>query len=172
MKTTTRVPKEGTSTATWNVRTLRACGKVQELTRELKRYQRDILVFAEVRWTGLGETTTDEGHKIWHCGAVSKHRYNMAFIVRKEVVGSANSCTSISSRLFSFRISARPCEITTDDNAGPECHRDVVPSRETVLHASLTFLFQCRSKEMLRRRHLLLHYYCHCFYDFPLKCRR
>ena len=36
----------------------------------------------------------------------------MAFIVREEVVGSIISCTPISSRLISIRISARPYNIT------------------------------------------------------------
>ena len=34
---TTRVPKEGTAMGTWNVRSLHACGRVQEITHELKR---------------------------------------------------------------------------------------------------------------------------------------
>ena len=37
------------------VRSLHACGKVQELTCELRRYRWDILGLAEVRWTGFGE---------------------------------------------------------------------------------------------------------------------
>ena len=73
-----RDPKEGTIIGTWNVRSLHACGKVQELTHELKSYRWDILGLAEVRWTEFGETTTDEGHKIWY----SKHLYGVAFIVR------------------------------------------------------------------------------------------
>ena len=60
-----RLQKEGTTVGTWNVRSLHACGKVQELTHILKRYRSDILGFAEVRWTEFGETITDEGQKIW-----------------------------------------------------------------------------------------------------------
>ena len=51
---------------------LHACGKVQELTHELKRYRWDILGLAEVRWTGSG--ATDKGHRIWYCGEDSKHQ--------------------------------------------------------------------------------------------------
>ena len=67
----------------------------------------DILGFADVRWTGFGETTTDEGHKIWYCGEDSKHQYGVAFIAWKEVEGSIINCTPIFSRLFSNQISAR-----------------------------------------------------------------
>ena len=66
---------------------------------------------AEVRWIGFGETTTDEGGEIWHCGEYSK-RYVIAFIVRKEITGSVISYTPISSRLISILISTRPNKIT------------------------------------------------------------
>ena len=48
---------------------------------------------------GFGETTTDEGHKIWSCGEDMKHQHEVASIVRKEVGGSIISCTPISSKL-------------------------------------------------------------------------
>ena len=86
--------------------------KVQELTHELKRYQWDILVLAKIRWTGSGETTTDEGHKVWNCGEDLKHQYGVALIVWTEVVCSIISCTPISSRLISIWISVRPHNIT------------------------------------------------------------
>ena len=55
----------------------------------------------------LKKTTTDKGHREdW------KHQYGVAFIVRKEVVGSIISCTPISSRFAYIRISARPRSIT------------------------------------------------------------
>ena len=38
-----------------DVCSLHVCGKVQELTHELKRYRWDILSLAEVRWTGFGK---------------------------------------------------------------------------------------------------------------------
>ena len=62
-KTTTRLPKEGT-TGTWTVRSLHAWGKIQQRTHELKYYQWDVLGLAEVRWAGFGEITRDVGHKI------------------------------------------------------------------------------------------------------------
>ena len=61
---------------------------------------------------GFGETNTDEGHKIRYSGEDSKHQYGVAFIVRKEVVGSVINCIPTSSRLISIRISARPHNIT------------------------------------------------------------
>ena len=57
-------------------------------THKLKRYRWDIVGLAVVRWTGFGETTKDEGHKILYCGEDSKHQYGVTFLVRKEVEGS------------------------------------------------------------------------------------
>ena len=110
--TTIKLPTRGTTIGTWNVRTLYACGRIHELTHELKRYQWDIIGLSEVRWTGFGETSTDDGHKIWFSGEEKKHQYGVAFIVRKEVTASVISCTPISSRLISIRISAKPHNMT------------------------------------------------------------
>lgn len=111
-KSTIKLPTQGTTIGTWNVRTLFQCGKVKELTHELQRYRWDIVGLAEVRWTGFGESTTDEGHKLWFSGDEIKHERGVAFIVRKEVAGTVISCTPVSSRLISIRISARPHNIT------------------------------------------------------------
>ena len=83
-----RLPKENTVIGTWNVRTLYACGKIIELTHELSRYTWDILGLAEVRWTGIGETITDEGHKLWFSGDDCK-QHRIGFIVNNSVI----SCT-------------------------------------------------------------------------------
>ena len=43
---------------TWNVRSLRAAGKVEELTHEMHRYQWNILGLCEVGWKNFGESST------------------------------------------------------------------------------------------------------------------
>ena len=49
----------------------------------------------------------------------------MAFLVRKEVVGSVISCTSISSRLISIRIAANPHNMTIIQTYAPTAdHED------------------------------------------------
>mgnify|MGYP006273469667 CR=1 FL=1 len=111
-KKTFKLPSENITIGTWNVRTLYACGKVKELEHELQRYQWDIIGLSEVRWTGFGESVTDDGHKIWFSGRETVHEHGVAFIVRKEAVGCILSCTPISSRIISIRVSARPKNIT------------------------------------------------------------
>ena len=111
-KTSFKLPTENVTIGTWNVRTLYQCGKVKELEHELKRYQWDIMGLSEVRWTGFGETMTEEGHRMWFSGEESRHEHGVAFIVRKEVVGCILSCTPVNSRIISIRVSAKPKNLT------------------------------------------------------------
>ena len=53
---------------TWNTRTLRAAGKLQELTYKIDMYIWNILRLCEMRWKNFGETTTKEGHKVFSTG--------------------------------------------------------------------------------------------------------
>jgi len=78
---------------------------------ELKRYRFKIIGQADGRWLGFGETSTDEGYSTWFISEECIHRHGVAFIVRKKVINSVISCTSVYSRLISIRISARPHNI-------------------------------------------------------------
>ena len=91
----------------------------------VQRCRWDILGLAYVRWTGFGETTADEGQKLLHCGEDSKHRYGVAFTVRKGVVGTIPTCcTPISSRLICIRISAKPHTTTVIQILGGQMTED------------------------------------------------
>ena len=58
---------------TWNVRSLRAAGKVEELTHEMKRYRWNILGLCKVPWKNFGETSTPQGHKLSFSGREDRH---------------------------------------------------------------------------------------------------
>ena len=124
VKASFKLPSEKVTIGTWNVRTLYACGKVKELEHELKRYQWDIIGLAEMRWTGFGETVTEDGHKIWYSGTDSRHEHGVGFIVRKEVIGSIQSCTPISSRIIVISVSAKPKNITIIQVYAPTTDHD------------------------------------------------
>ena len=55
----------GRDIGTWNTRTLKAIGKLQKLTYEMDRYRWNILGLCEMRRKNFGETTTEEGHKVF-----------------------------------------------------------------------------------------------------------
>ena len=61
------------SIETWNVRTLRPPGKLEELTHEMRRYRWSVPGLCEVRWRNSGETTTQDGHKLYFSGKEDRH---------------------------------------------------------------------------------------------------
>ena len=65
--------REDITIATWNVKTLRAAGKVEELLHDMDRYKWSILGLCEMRWTKSGEIPTDG---VTECISVEK-RTNM-----------------------------------------------------------------------------------------------
>ena len=124
MTKTIKLQTQSTSIRTWNAHTLYACGRIQELTHKLKCYCWDIIGLSEVRWTGSGETSTEDGHKIWFSGEEKKHQHGVAFIVRKEITGSVISCMPISSRLISICVSAKPHNMTIIQDYAPTTDHD------------------------------------------------
>ena len=69
--------RDNTIIGTWNTRTLTAAGKLQELTvtHKTDRYRWNILGLCEIRWKNFGETTTEEGHKVFFSGKEDKHDF-------------------------------------------------------------------------------------------------
>ena len=65
--------REDITIATWNIRTLRAAGKVEELLHEIDRQKWSILGQCEMRWKKSGEIPTDGGHRMYFSGKEDKH---------------------------------------------------------------------------------------------------
>ncbi|KAI0225359.1 hypothetical protein LSAT2_023805 [Lamellibrachia satsuma] len=97
---------------TWNVRTLRAAGKLKELTHEMERCRWNLLGLAEMRWKSFGETSTEEGHKVYFSGKNDKHEQGVGFLVHKDIVNTVMGCRPISSRLITIRLKATPFNMT------------------------------------------------------------
>ena len=53
--------KEEITIGHWNVQSLYAVGKLQELTNELKNYRWQVIDLSEVRWMSTGHLCTTEG---------------------------------------------------------------------------------------------------------------
>ena len=39
-----------------------------------------------MRWKNFGETTTEEGHKVFFSGKEDKHEHGVGFLVHKDIV--------------------------------------------------------------------------------------
>ena len=97
---------------TWNVRTLIETGKLDELTHEMNRYRWNILGLCEVRWKSIGETSTQEGHKLYFSGRNDKPEQGVGFLIHKNTVNYVMGCRPISSRLITIRLRATPSNVT------------------------------------------------------------
>ena len=103
---------------------INATGKVKEQTYEMTRYKWHISSLCEVRWKDFGETTTEEGHKIYYSGKENKHEHRVGFLIHKTIVGSVLGCRPISSRLISLRLRASPFNITITQVYAPTTSYD------------------------------------------------
>ena len=73
--------KEQYCIGTWNVRSMNQ-GKLEVVKEELARVNIDILGISELKWTGMGEFSSDD-HYIYYCGQESVRRNGVAIIVHK-----------------------------------------------------------------------------------------
>ncbi|KAJ8396775.1 hypothetical protein AAFF_G00013740 [Aldrovandia affinis] len=104
--------RENIVVGTWNVRTLTADGKLEELAHEMDQYHWNILGISELRWKSFGETSTDKGHKLYFSGKENKHEHGVGFLVHKDILGTVMGCQPVSSRLITIRLRATPFNIT------------------------------------------------------------
>ena len=68
--------------ATWNVRTLYQCGKLENMKKEMKRLVISILGICKVRWTGAGKISSDK-YTVTYSGG-QKYEDGVRLILDKE----------------------------------------------------------------------------------------
>ena len=106
------------------MRTLIPPGKLEELTHEMRRYRWSVLGLCEVRWRNFGETTTQDGHKLYFSGKEDRHENGVGFLVHKDTVNTVMGCLPISSRLITIRLRATPFNITVVQAYAPTADYD------------------------------------------------
>ena len=52
-------------------------------------YRWSILGLCEMRWKNFGETTTEEGHKVFFSEKEDKHEHGVGFLVHKDIVNTS-----------------------------------------------------------------------------------
>ena len=78
-----RCCKDQYSIGTWIVKSMNQ-GKLEVVKQEMARVNIDIFGISKIRWTGMGEFTSDD-HYIYYCGQESLRRNGVAIIVNKRV---------------------------------------------------------------------------------------
>ena len=92
--------------------TVKSAGKLYELKHGMDRYRRNIPGFCEMRWKNLGETTTEQGHRIFFTGKEDKHEHGVGLLVHKDIVKTVVGCRPVSRRLITIRLRAVTFNIT------------------------------------------------------------
>ena len=104
--------RESISVGTWNVRTLKPSGKLEQLTHAVDRCHWNIVGLCEMRWNNFDEMSTDDKHKVYFSGEGDSLEYGVGFLVYKDKANAALGCRPVSSRLISIRLGAAPFSIT------------------------------------------------------------
>ena len=84
--------RKNISTETWNVKTLRPAGNLEELTHALDKCHWNILGLCEVRWKNFGEMSTDDRNKVYFSGEEDRHEYGVGFHVHRDLVSAVLGC--------------------------------------------------------------------------------
>ena len=85
---------------------LGAAGKFHDLTHEMDRYRWNILGLCEMRRKNFGETTTEEGRKVFFGGKEDKYEHGVGYLVHKDNVNTVMGCGPVSSKLITIGLRA------------------------------------------------------------------
>ena len=77
----------------------------------MARVNVDILGISELRWTGVGEFTSDD-HYIYYCGQESLGRNGVVITVNKRVRNAVLGCNLKNDRMISVHCQGKPFSIT------------------------------------------------------------
>ena len=65
-----------------------------------------------MRWKNVGETTIEEGHKVFSSGKEDKHEHGVGCLVHKDIVNTVMGCCPVSSGLITIHLRAVSFNIT------------------------------------------------------------
>ena len=86
-------------------------GKLEVVKQEMARGNINILGISELKWTGMGESNSDD-HYIYYCGQESLRRNGVAIMVNKRVQNAVPGCNLKNNRMISVHSQGKPFNIT------------------------------------------------------------
>ena len=75
-------------------------GKLEVVKQEMARMNVNILGISELKWTGMGEFTSDD-HYIYYCGKESLRRNGVANMVNRRVRNAVLGCSLKNDKMIS-----------------------------------------------------------------------
>ena len=103
--------KEQHCIGTWNVRSMNQ-GKLEVVKQEMARLNISILGISELKWTGMGEFSSDD-HYIYFCGQESLRRNGVAIVANRRVWNAVLGFDLKIDRMISVHFQGKPLNITT-----------------------------------------------------------
>ncbi|XP_046990534.1 craniofacial development protein 2-like [Schistocerca americana] len=91
--------------STWNVRTLKRPGKLQEVGKKLDKYQVKTAAIQETRWKGQGMIVLGEHLMMYSSGNTGL--YATAFLLHRSMKANVIGFPVVSDRMCSLRIRAK-----------------------------------------------------------------
>ena len=114
--------KEQSCIGTWNVRSMNQ-GKLEVVKQETASVNVDILGISKLKWTGMGEFTSDD-HYIYYCRQESLRRNGVAIMVNKRVQNAVLGCNLKNDRMISVHLQRKPFNITVIQVYAPTSHAE------------------------------------------------
>ena len=79
--------------------------------QEMARVNIDVLGIGEIKWTRMGEFTSDD-HYMYYCGQESLRRNRVAMMVNKRVQNVVRGCNLKNDRMISVCFQSKPFNTT------------------------------------------------------------
>ena len=86
-------------------------GKLEVVKQEMARVNIDILGISKLKWTGMGEFSSDD-HYIYYCRQESLRRNGAAIMVNKRVQNAVLGCNLKKDGMVSIRFQGKPFNST------------------------------------------------------------
>ena len=102
----------GYNSGTWNVRTLKKGGKLENLKTEMQKNRMSVLGVSEVRWTGQGEKRNGDYTVYYSGGEWTQWCSNgVAMVVHKSIVRSVVEKIVCNDRIIAIKLKAEQVNI-------------------------------------------------------------
>ena len=114
----------------------------------MARVKIDILEIGELKWTGIGESNSDD-HYIYYCGQESLRRNGVAIMVNTRVRNAVLGCNLKNDRMISVRFQGKQFSVTIIQVYESVCHFHCIMIRYTHLKAEFQRIARRDNKAFL-----------------------
>ena len=92
--------------------------KLEVVKQEMARVNVNILGISELKWTGMGEFSSDD-HYIYYCGQEYLRRNRVSIMVNKRVQNAVLGCNLKNDRMISVHFKGKPFNIRVNQVYAP-----------------------------------------------------